>query len=548
MTSLSKLVVVLCILGAVLVSCDGDYDSIVNTNLDRHPIPDMEVEASQGDADFSNYVAIGNSLTAGFMDGALYNNGQRFSLAAQISGQFEFTGAPATFNQPDINSENGCNTIANSVIDCIDNSNIDQVLGRFKLDTSIRGPSPILNGEKIQSYPGSASSLNNFGVPGIQLGQLLTPDTGNPSSQAFNPFYARFASSPGTSTILDDAINTAPSFFTLWIGNNDVLGYATSGATRPEILTSQADFQSRFSEAISKLMTETTAKGVVANIPTFLATPVFRAISYNAVELDQAAADQLNASFSTLNAVFDGMAGNSTFFPDFTQEDADQRRVSYQAGNNPILIVDPALDDLSDEFDLLEQFDQISPEQRAALQPYVQSRPMTVNEQTGPELVLLSAGSVLGTPAVPGDPNTPIGVVIPLGAQYTLTSENIIEIETARATFNAIIEGTVTAAGDRLALYDTNAPSSAFSDIFGLDGSNPGISVDDVFLNPDFSPNGVFSTDGIHPNARGNAILANEFLRVIEEAFGATLPKVDVLSLPAVSLCAGDCVSQQGGS
>jgi hypothetical protein len=540
MTSLKKYIAVLLLIGAALAGCDGEYDSVVDANLDRNPIPDMDVQASQGDADFSNYVAIGNSLTAGFMDGALYNNGQRFSLAAQLSGQFEFTGAPATFNQPDINSENGFNTSVNS--------GNGPVLGRFKLDTSIPGPSPVINGDPIGPYTGSASALNNFGVPGIQVGQLLSPDTGNPSSPLFNPFYARFASSPGTSSIMDDVISTDPSFFTLWIGNNDVLGYALSGATNSAILTSQADFQTRFAATVNRLMTETTASGVVANIPQILATPIFRAVPYNAVTLDQASADQLNTSLATLNAVFDGMAEDTFLFSDFTQEDADQRKVSYQAGNNPILIVDPALDDLSDEFDQLETFGQITPEQREALQPYVQSRPMVVDPQTGPELVLLSAGSILGTPAVPGDPTTPIGVAVPLGAQYTLTAANIVEIETARATFNAIIEGTVTAAGDRLALYNTNALGGAFADIFGLDGSQPGIEVDGVFLNPDFSPNGVFSTDGVHPNARGSAILANEFIRVIEAEFNATIPKIDVTSLPSVSVCAGNCVSQQGGS
>src|SRR6056297_244446 len=540
MTSIKKYFAVLLLIGAALAGCDGEYDSVVDANLDRNPVPDMEVQASPGDADFSNYVAIGNSLTAGFMDGALYNNGQSFSLAAQLSGQFEFTGAPATFNQPDINSENGFNTLANS--------GNGPVLGRFKLDTSIPGPSPTVNGDPIEPYTGSASALNNFGVPGIQVGQLLTPATGNPSSPAFNPFYARFASSAGTSTILGDAISSDPTFFTLWIGNNDVLGYASSGATRPEILTSQSNFQAQFSATISRLMTETTASGVVANIPPILATPVFRAVPYNAIELSAEEAEALNTNFTTLNAVFDGMADNTFLFGDFTQEDADRRKISYQAGNNPILIIDPALDELSDEFDQLETFEQITPEQRAALQPYVQSRPMVVNPQTGPELVLISAGAILGTPAVPDDPNTPIGVAIPLGARYTLTATNIVEIETARGTFNAIIEGTVTAAGSRLAFYDTNELGGAFSDIFGLDGSEIGITVDGVFLNPDFSPNGVFSTDGIHPNARGTAILANEFLEAIESEFNATIPKIDVLALPSVSLCAGSCVSQQGGS
>lgn len=541
MTSFSKTILLLLILASAFVGCEGDYDSVVDANIDRHPIPDTEIEYSAGSADFSNYVAIGNSLTAGYMDGALYNNGQQQSLAALLAEQFEAVGGTEEFNQPDINSVNGFNTI-------VDNNGNGVVLGRFKLDTSIPGPSPTVNGEMIQPYTGSASELNNFGVPGAQVGQLLIPDVANPSSPAFNPYYARFASSPGTSTVLSDAISANPTFFSLWIGSNDVLGYAISGATNPNILTSQQDFQTRFELTVNTLMTQTSANGVVANIPPFLGTPLFRAVPYNAVELDQATADQLNAAFSLINTVFDRMAEDTFLFGDFTQEDADRRKVTYQAGDNPILIVDPSLDDLSDEFDQLEQFNQITPEQRAALQPYVQSRPMVVDNQVGPELVLLSAGSVLGTPAVPGDPNTAIGVAVPLGAEYTLTAENIVEIETSRGTFNAIISNVVGANSDRLALYDTNSPSSAFSDIFGLDGSDPGIMRDGVFLNPDFSPNGVFSTDGVHPNARGNAILANEFIKAIEEKFNASIPNVDVLALPSVSLCAGDCASQQGGS
>jgi len=89
-----------------------------------------------------------------------------------------------------------------------------------------------------------------------------------------------------------------------------------------------------------------------------------------------------------------------------------------------------------------------------------------------------------------------------------------------------------------------NTELGAFADLFGVDGEL-GIRIAGTLLQPDFSPNGVFSTDGIHPNQRGNAILANEIIEVIESKFGAVVPEVDVLNLPSVQLCAGDCVSQQ---
>jgi len=524
----------------ILGGCDGEEGSLVNNRLDNNPIPDPP-PASSGSADFSNFVTIGNSLTAGFMDAALYNLGQENSLGAQIAGQLVRAGAPDEFNQPDISSELGFNT-------AVTNPQNGLVLGRFKLDTSIPGPSPTLGGDPIGPFQGNTAQLDNFAVPGILVGQMLTPATGGPATPenpAFNPFYQRFASSPGNSTILAEVVIAQPSFFTLWLGNNDVLGFALSGATQDQLLTEPQVFQQQFGTVINILMTETQASGVVGTIPPILGIPFFRAVPYNAIELDQPTADQLNQAFTAFNQVLDGLVQ----FLGHPEADAERRKVSYQAGNNPVLIVDPDLEDLSPKFDQLLQAGIISAEERAALQPFVQSRPMEVNPQTGPELLLLTAGEVLGTLADPNNPQSQIGVVIPLQPQFHLTASNIIEIETARATFNAMISGTVQQAnqsGVRLGLFDANAPDGAFADLLGLSDGEPGIVVSGTNLQPDFSPNGVFSTDGIHPNPRGTAILANEFIKVIEETFNAEIPEIEVLRTPTVQLCNGNCASQQG--
>ncbi len=527
--------------------CESSYDSLVEDQMEESPTPD-EVSGDAGSADFSNYVAIGNSLTAGFMDAALYDDGQQYSLAALLAEQMQFAGAPDEFNQPDINSELGYNTSVDP------NPQDGTVLGRYKLDTSIPGPSPTIGGDEIEPYDGDASGLNNFGVPGILIGQLLTADTGNPSSEAFNPFYARFASNPGASTILEDALSTQPSFFTLWIGNNDVLGYAVSGASDPSLLTSEQDFEDRFDATISSLMDNSSASGVVGTIPPVSVVPFFQAVSYDAVELSEEEATQLNQALSGVNSALDAVAAN---FSQYDEEDMEPRKISYAEGANPILVNDPELDDLEDEFDQLEQGGAISEQQRQALVPYEQSRPLTSNE-----LVTLSAGAVLGTELDPqSETPTTIGVVIPLGYDsqesafgdaYYLTVDEQNEIQSRTTAFNTIIATAVAQNSGRLALFDINAgfpgnPNDeigAFADLFGLDGEL-GIRVQGTLLQPDFSPNGVFSTDGIHPNPLGNAILANEFIRVIEDAFGASIPEVDVLNLPSVQLCAGDCASQQ---
>ena len=65
--------------------------------------------AVAGTADFSKFIAIGTSYTAGFQAGALFTEGQNNSLPAILNKAFECVGAPATFNQPTINSTFGYN-------------------------------------------------------------------------------------------------------------------------------------------------------------------------------------------------------------------------------------------------------------------------------------------------------------------------------------------------------------------------------------------------------------------------------------------------------
>lgn len=551
----SILKTILLLLFAVLFTfaCESSYDALVDERIEDNPVPEPPT-GEAGSADFSNYVAIGNSFTAGFMDAALYNEGQENSVPTLLADRLIFAGAPETFNQPDINSERGFNT-------SVENPQNGTVFGRYKLDTNIPGPSPTVGGDLISSYSGDVSSLNNFGVPGIIVGQLLTPATGGPPQQnpAFNPFYQRFASNPSQdgmtgSTILGDAIATQPTFFTLWIGANDVLGYAVSGASNPALLTSESDFNTQFNTVVDQLMNNTSANGVVGTIPSVTLVPFFRAITYNAIELTADEAQQLNQGLQPVNDALQAVADN---FPQHSQADMDARKVNYNEGANPILVNDTELDDLEDEFDQLESSGAINSEQRQALVPYEQSRPLGQEE-----LVTLSAGAVLGTEYNPQSPTpTPIGVVIPLGFDsqasafgdaYYLTQPEQGEIQDRINAFNTIIATAVAQNSDRLALFDINSgfpgnPNTelgAFADLYGVDGEM-GIRIEGTTLMPDFSPNGVFSTDGIHPNPRGNAILANEFIKVIEEAFGSSIPEVNVLNLPSVQLCAGDCVSEQ---
>lgn len=515
----------------ILGACEQELPDLTdpeadNTNVDDETCPEG---ASGGSADFSKYVAIGNSLTAGFQAGALFNEGQANSLGNILATQFECVGG-GEFNQPDINSENGFYTSGPNPINGV-------FLGRLRLQGTPPAPKPMVSDAASApsplnpafQYTGDKTALNNFGVPGIQLGQILIPQTGDWSllgaDPRVNPFYARFASDPGTSTILGDAMAALAdggTFFSFWLGNNDVLGYAVGGASNPAIFTSEANFTAYFNAAMNTLLSlPADVKGVVGNIPDVTAIPYFNTVKYNAIPLDETKSGQLNAGFAGYNQVLDGLAAAGLI----TAADADNRKISFTANStNRIVITDETLNDLGDEFDILVSANQMTAEQRAMLAPYEQ-----VRQATATDLITLSAGAVLGT-TVGGNPLLINGLTVPLGDQYVLIPTETQEVKARTTAFNTIIANKVNSSDNRLALADVNAKFTALATAkFEV--------VNGVTFTPTLAPpTGGFSEDGVHPNSRGVAYMANIFIDAINAKFGASIPKANLAKFSATGL------------
>jgi hypothetical protein len=71
-----------------IVACNNDDEEMA-----------QDVPVTAGSANFSKYVALGNSLTAGFTDGALFKAGQQNAYPKLMADQFALVGGGA-FNIP----------------------------------------------------------------------------------------------------------------------------------------------------------------------------------------------------------------------------------------------------------------------------------------------------------------------------------------------------------------------------------------------------------------------------------------------------------------
>jgi len=88
------------------------------------------------------------------------------------------------------------------------------------------------------------------------------------------------------------------TFFTLWLGDNDVLSYALSGGM--DTITSPAFFQTVMGGVLQGLTTNG-AKGVVSTIPDVTAIPFFTTIPYNGLVLTrQTLVDSINYAMDSV--------------------------------------------------------------------------------------------------------------------------------------------------------------------------------------------------------------------------------------------------------
>ncbi len=228
-----------------------------------------------GDADFTHYVSVGNSLTAGYVSGALTEKFQRHSYPMLIATQ---AGVGATFAQPYLGYP-GIGAYAAKgagAIELVSLSPVTLTPATFAAH-SFNPLDPYFSAE-VKNYP---APYNNLGVPGAVTYDPLYATNAASSASTTNSFFDIILRNPafGNTTVLQQAAALTPTFVTCWIGNNDVLGYATSGGTSPAAPTPGATFNQLYSGVIAALVA-TGADIVVANIPDVTSIPFFTTVPY----------------------------------------------------------------------------------------------------------------------------------------------------------------------------------------------------------------------------------------------------------------------------
>lgn len=400
------------------------------------------------------YVSIGNSLTAGYQDGAVYGSAQQFSFPNLLAKQLGIT----SFVQPAVPE--------------------DGIGERMTFGGFTATGSPIINRSALKiSTPTNASHAkpyNNLGIPGSIANDLIDEsDFATRSQTRSNPFYHAFLRSNALgASMIKQAIALQPNLVSMWIGNNDVLGYATSGGTistvgMPDnpIPTPAAAISQILGGGVQAMITALpNVKILLLTIPNVMGTPFFNVIPWNALVLtEQAKVDALNAAYRTLGYTF-------------------------KIGQNGFIAESP-------------------------------TGTMKMKQLTANDKIVLT---------IPQDSlKAGWGTSKPIPNRYVLDTEEQKIVAEAVAGYNQAINTIAGMYPNNITVVDMNA---VFAILMNNGYNIPGSS----HLTPAYISGEFFSLDGIHPNSKGYGVIANEIIKVINAKFGADIPFVFVQNLPAI--------------
>lgn len=497
-------------------------------NSDDNDNTPAEIPVVPGSAVFTKYVALGDSFAAGYSDNALFKRGQEGSYTNILAQQFVAAGG-GTFTTPFMNDN-----IGGLLFGGVTNPSFGP-----RVYFNGVGPVPVNGTPTTEVMTKLTGSFNNLGVPGAKSFHLLAAGYGNPAGLgigAANPYFVRFASS-STTSILADALAQTPTFFSLFIGGNDVLSYATSGGIGKDQtgnmnpatygsndITDPTVFASVYSNLVTNL-TANGAKGIVANLPYITNLPHFTAVPYNPLTAKTIGKDNEAVGLATIKLL------NTQLYGPLKQaltalSAGDRINLLSETAASPVLIKDETLPNLAAE--LATIFAPSLGAQTAAFYGAVFGQ---ARQAKASDLVLLTTRPAIGAAPTAADsgvgiappyPLNAFGISFPLQDKHILIPTESAEIKKATDAYNATIDAIAKEKG--LAFVDTKAVMNQLSTV--------GYRFGNYSMSSSYVTGGAFSLDGVHPSARGYGLIANIFIDAINAKYGSTLRHVDLGNYP----------------
>jgi len=420
--------------------------------------PDLKkTPSSTGTQDFSKYVAIGNSLTAGYQSGSLVADHQQYSYPNLIAQQLGID----DFQQPTVAWPG---------------------LPNIMTLESVTGVLGTASGTGLPTNTTLARPYDNMGIPGIVLADVnsATSTTDSYSHSGLIDLVLR-----GLGTQQAQALSLNPTLISCWIGNNDVLGYATSGGTSPSSPTDAPTFGFLYSQ-LATALAESEAKVVVANIPDVTSVPFFTTIGPR---------------------VAAGVAGAKVLNPNIVG-------LYYQKHGK--IVANPQQD--------FTNFDELVPPLITLVggtyapllgQPTGKwYRDLAAKLGYTIEIVMAANPGIDTTQAFGFHPQNPWPDALVLDAE---------EIDVAHTAVTAFNSSIADAAGTNgFALFDAN---DFLADV-AVNGYNPGGGLPTLYAA--YIAGGLFSLDGVHPSNMGYAVVANKMIEALNEEFDTDIQYVNL--------------------
>lgn len=408
-----------------------------------------------GTANFNNYISIGSSFSQGFLDGGLHNefNQQANSYPAIIAKQMG-----VDFRQPLVQSEgSGYMHLAYinekieviKVFDCNENNN--HLLAKtFEpsfltwADKNIAYKNMAIAGLNVRNVIAfnSTDAITNFilfggGTPNNELAWNCV------QGEPINPFgrFLDFGTISNPINYIDHIKKSKATFFTNWLGVQDVMGWANAGGDEvsgSSPLTPIAEFRAKY-DALLDTLKLTATGGVCATVHDITKSPFFNTVTLEVLEKDI-----------------------------WIKEGADTT---------------------------------------------------IIRKAVVGDLFLLSSSSLLseGKGFTQNDP---------LPHTQVLDKDEVAIVKNYISAINAEIIASTKAHG--YFVVDLHQFMEKLN-------NESGVTFDGISFTPKFVSGGLYSIDGVHPNNRGYAMIANEYIRTINQSYGSNLKPVTISNYRGVT-------------